>query len=176
MAHRDDNGNAVLELYETYSRLVYKEAWKYFDSASDVDDLAQEVWVKICQKFDQLPNYSKAQLITYLITIVRNTAISMLRKHERDCPLECANNITYNEAELLNSIIDRKIRIEQFQKAWPSVPQTARELLERKYILGETDADIAKSMGIGRNSVRMALTRARKTALSVLEEQKSNLL
>lgn len=166
----------IHELYETYSRLIYKEAWKYFDSLYDVEDLVQEVWIKLCQKADQLYNFSKAQIVSYIATSVKNNAISMLRKQHPECPLEYADNIAYHEAELLNNIMDRKMRIDAFREIWPCVPAGARELLERKYILNESDAEIADAMGIGKNSVRMALSRARKSAFSVLEEKRSMLL
>lgn len=47
--YQEDYGVFIHELYETYSRLIYKEAWKYFDSIYDVEDLVQEVWIKLCQ-------------------------------------------------------------------------------------------------------------------------------
>lgn len=37
--YQEDYGVFIHELYETYSRLIYKEAWKYFDSIYDVEDL-----------------------------------------------------------------------------------------------------------------------------------------
>lgn len=171
MAERyQDNYDAFIrELYETYSRLIYKEAWKYFDSIYDVEDLVQEVWIKLCQKVDQLHDFSKARLVSYIATAVKNNAISMMRKQHKECPLEYADSIAYQEAEFLNNIMDRKMRVEAFRKIWPSVPAGSREILERKYILNESDAEIADAMGIGKNSVRMTLTRARKTALAALE-------
>lgn len=174
--YQEDYGVFIHELYETYSRLIYKEAWKYFDSIYDVEDLVQEVWIKLCQKVDQLYGFSKAQTLSYIITSVKNNAISMMRKQHPECPLEYADNIAYHEVELLNNIVDREMRIEIFRQIWPCVPAGARELLERKYILNESDAEIADAMGIGKNSVRMALTRARKTAFSILEKKKSMLL
>ncbi len=174
--YQEDYGAFIHELYETYSRLIYKEAWKYFDSIYDVEDLVQEVWIKLCQKVDQLYGFSRAQIVSYITTSVKNNAISMMRKQHPECPLEYADNIAYQEAELLNNIMDRKMRIEVFREIWPCVPAGARELLERKYILNESDAEIADAMGISKNSVRMALTRARKTALSVLGEKKSMLM
>lgn len=78
--YREDYDAFLHELYETYSRLIYKEAWKYFDSLYDVEDLVQEVWIKLCQKADQLHDFSKARLVSYISTAVKNNAISMLRK------------------------------------------------------------------------------------------------
>ena len=94
--YQENYGVFIHELYETYSRLIYKEAWKYFDSIYDVEDLVQEVWIKLCQKVGQLYGFSKAQTVSYIITSVKNNAISMMRKQHPECPLEYADNIAYH--------------------------------------------------------------------------------
>lgn len=162
--------------YEVYRRFVYKEAWKYFNNAFDVDDLVQEVWLRLCNKGDQLCTYPKTQQCAYVAVVIRNSAISLARKQNENLPLEFAENLAYDEAAILNDIFDRKMKIEEFRKAWPLVPEHDRELLERKYFLLESDAEIASVMGIGKNSVRMALSRARKTAFLVLQGKKNKLL
>ena len=43
-------------------------------------------------------------------------------------------------------------------------------MLESKYILGLSNAEIAKDFGVKTESVRMMLTRARKEALSYLQD------
>lgn len=163
-------------LYNEYSRFVYKEAWKFHNNTFDVDDLVQEVWLKLCRKVDLLTGYSSAQLNAYLSVVVRNTAISSARKRHIHLSLDEADNIPYFEAEALHDNIDRLIRIQVFRQLWPSVPPQARELLERKYILQESDAEIAYEMGIHKNSVRMYLTRARKTAHAILSQHREALL
>jgi predicted transcriptional regulator len=47
---------------------------------------------------------------------------------------------------------------------------------ERKYWLDATDEDIACTMNISKDSVRMYLSRARKRALSILSNSKENIL
>lgn len=169
--YKDDPEAFFNWLYETYSQFVYKEAWKYYNNSFDVEDLVQEVWLRLCRKGDLLCTYSKSQLFAYIAVSVKNNAISLVRKQNKDIPLEFADYITYDEVEIINDLIDRQMRIEEFRKVWSLVPEHERELLERKYYLLETDEEIAKTMGINKNSIRMSLSRARKKALSVLSKK-----
>lgn len=117
-----------------------------------------------------------AVTVAYLAAVVRNTACSFSRSTSHEVPLEYADKLTYCEAEILSRILDRKISIELFRKVWPCVPIASRTILERKFILNESDEEIAYVLGINKNSVRMYLSRAKKSALSVLNEYKDALL
>ena len=160
----------VQHLYDEYSLYVYKRAWQYCSNAVHIDDLVQEVWMNICANPDRVFQLPKPQLMAYLSATVRNTACSLARSAPVELPLEDASRLTYNEADILNTILDRRLSVEAFRSVWPYVPEQARELLERKYFLEESDAEIAQALGIRSSSVRMYLSRARKTALSVLNE------
>ena len=156
--------------YETYKRFVFKEASRYFDNPIDIEDLTQDVWMSVSRKGKQLSTYSSAQQFSYLAVSVKNRAISILRKRDHTIPLEFANNVSYNESNELLEEIGRRIVIDRFRKIWQNVPAEERELLERKYFLLESDAEIASAMGIQKNSVRMALSRARKKAGPFLKD------
>jgi len=169
LEHNITTEDFLNQLYTTYSKFIYKEAWKYCNDSEDVDDLVQEVWVKLCSKGDMLSGFSKQQHCTYLSAAVRNTAISLARKKRETLPLDFAEQYGYNEPELLNERLDRQLTVDLFRKAWPQIPLETREILERKYILSQSDKEIARTMQIGENSVRMYLTRARKTALALLK-------
>lgn len=164
--------------YDEYSRYVYKLVWEYCTCPQDAEELFQEVWVRLCEKPDQLQKLTKVQQMAYIATTIRNTSASISRKgaltisFDSDSIPLCIDN----EVELLNEILDRRTSIEKFREVWVLVPPQARELLERKYFLNESDADIASALGIQANSVRMYLFRARKIALSVLSTYKNDLL
>ena len=165
----------MVQFYYEYRLFVYKLAWQHCDGKTDAEDLAQEVWEKLCTKEKVLFAYSKKQQIAYISAVVRNTAVSFARKEKKTCPLDQAYNLGYNEANILNEVMDRQMKAEIFYRIWPSVPESIRELLERKYLLLESDAEIAAAMGIGKNSVRMYLSRARKTACAILSKYKNML-
>lgn len=156
--------------YGAYSQFVYQQAWKYTSNPSEVEDLVQDVWLKLYLKCELLYSYSEKQQLSYIAVTARNTAISNARRNHHTCSMDSLTNLSWNSTELLDDLYDRQIRMETFRTAWPHVPAAARELLERKYILMESDDEIAQAMAISRNSVRMYLTRARKQAYNVLSQ------
>lgn len=168
--YRDDPEAFFDWFYETYKRFVFKEAGKYFSNPSDIEDLTQEVWLSISRRGNQLCTYSTAQQFSYLAATVRNKAISSMRKHQDTISLEDIAPLPSYDTDTILENIDRKITIERFRHVWSTIPASERELLERKYFLLESDAEIASTMGIQKNSVRMSLSRARKAALTYLKD------
>lgn len=155
-------------LYDKYSKFVLKEAWKYCNNIQDVEDLTQEIWEKMSIKREILMQYSHEQLCAYLAVSVRNHAISSARKKRDEYSLEAAAKIAYNEMDVLDEYLDRQYKKKAFYKYWRLVPQPSKEILERKYLLHETDDEIGHAMNMSSDSVRMALSRARKKALAAL--------
>ena len=165
-----------LWLYNKYGKFVLKEAWKYCSNVQDVEDLTQEIWEKMSSKSETLKHYSHEQLCAYLAVSVRNQAITDARKKKDEYSLEVAEKVAYNEMDILDEHLDREYKKNAFYKYWRLVPQPSKELLERKYLLHETDAEIGLAMNMSPDSVRMALSRARKKAFAVLLQFRDVLL
>lgn len=163
-------------LYAEYHLYVYKLAWQYCNDANLIEDFVQDIWLSLCAHNEKLSTLNKAQQLAYISATIRNAGASLSRCTTYEVSLENAYGITYTEADILNSIFDRKTTIQQFKRIWPQVPQPAREILERKYLLNQSDAEIAHSLGIRTNSVRMYISRAKKTAFSVLSEYRDLLI
>ena len=169
-------GSSFHAFYDRYSRYVYKLAWQHCGCGIEVDDLVQEVWLRLCAKADELITFPPERQLCYISVTLRNTAISLARKEVDTLPLDVACGLAYQEVDSVNNALDRQLSKQHFQQLWPLIPQSVRELLERKYLLEESDAEIAHAMGIGVNSVRMYLSRARKIALSILSEHREQLI
>ena len=170
-----DSQAFMLQFYKKYSNFLYKLAWQHRSSLYDVEELMQTVWLRLCEKVDVLALMPPERQLSYMATTLRNTAISLSRSNGVEWPLEMAENISYNESDILDAILDRKLCLERFHKIWPQVPADARELLERKYLMKETDKEIASALGIRPNSVRTYLSRARKVAYAILAEYKEEI-
>ena len=74
-------------------------------------------------------------------------------------------NIEAIENELL-----KKYDIDKMVEALRLLPERMQELLEFKYFLEMPDNEIAELMGIKKNSVRQALTRARRALYKKMQE------
>lgn len=172
-----DSAHAFLIwFYGEYCRYVYKLAWEIAGNHFDTDDLVQEVWLRLCSKSIFLADFPKERHLSYISSTVKNTAISLARKKHYEYSLDFIYTLSYDEAEILNAKLDRQMKLQRFREVWIRVPPEDREILERKYILFQTDGEIALDLGIKSSSVRMYLTRARHAACSILSQHRNNLI
>ena len=79
--------------------------------------------------------------------------------------------LTIEESQLPESVALRHIKLEHLRNMWAKLPVEDRLLLEQKYVLDWSDAELAASLGIKPQSVRMRLTRAKRNAIHHLKEQ-----
>lgn len=65
----------------------------------------------------------------------------------------------------------RRLEPEGLAQVWPRLDENTRWLLEARYILDYSDGELARELGVKPDSVRMALTRARRKARRLMESQ-----
>lgn len=166
----NDNDRQFAErLYTDYRRLMLSEIKKIVNDNWDAEDVMQNALIKLMDRLELLRTLSRSHLVNYIITTCRNTAISLLREKKRA--------VTYSFDETFDSLDESKIvyihgtmedqMIEEadrdlIYRVWCGLPPETRELLNAKYVLRQPDEEIAKTLGIKKNSVRMALTRAKR--------------
>ena len=67
----------------------------------------------------------------------------------------------------------RRLELDALAQVWPRLDENTRWLLEARYILDYSDGELARELGVKPDSVRMALTRARRKARRLMENQHS---
>lgn len=156
------------ELFDKHYALMLKEAGKYFQSPEDVEDIIQDAIVNLIEKKEKILSLEPQHQTAYIATTVRNLSISVLR--HRKCiefiPLSELDDYQLPNDSFLDPevIFAQKAYAQQFRKIWHTLPLEDQVLLGQKYILDETDEEIARGLKIKPNSVRMVLTRARRRA------------
>lgn len=88
MAKKNDN-DAFEMLYESYKDLMAFHLLKYFSDENVVNDLLQEVFLKMWTKISQFDNRSKDSFKSWLYKIATNIALNHLRsiKRKKETPL-----------------------------------------------------------------------------------------
>lgn len=170
-----DSRNFLESLYQTYHRLMVQTARKWLDDPADQEDVIQEALVKLIEKEDLLRTLKKESLVCYIAHTVRNTAFKHLNKQKNASALLTELDETrLDEAPTPISSVDDKLLQEEFcrslRQAWSALPEREKLLLEGKYLFRESDEELAQVLGCKPESVRMALTRARRELLKQLEE------
>lgn len=153
-------------LYQKYSRLMYQTAAEYLPAEADREDVLQESLVRMINNIDRLRSLEAYALPYYIRAIVRNLAFDHTRvqrkKNAMEQPLE-------ERAEPLDiaAIVEHRVDLSGL---WSNLTDEECVLLQGKYLLGYTDAELAASLRCKPGSIRMKLTRARRRAMGILKD------
>ena len=163
------------QMYMEFERLMFFTARQYTSKAEIAEDIVQESLVRLYEKVRTMKPMKHVVLAAYIRATVRNTAINVLRKmnRERDYAAD-AETDAFAQADqewVLNTMMDLSGYRVLLSKIWPRLPEDDRLLLEGKYILGYSDQELAEEIGCQANSIRVKLTRARRRALAIIQEQ-----
>ena len=160
-----DDRDFMESLYYTYKRLIYSEIRKIVWEDWDADDILQNTLLRLIAKIPLLRTLGRDQLVNYIISTARNTALNFLRDKKRITQFSFDESIdsldTYRASDTALERLELIEMMEVVGEAWSRLDEKYKRVLEMKYILELSNEEIAKEFDIGVNSVRMLLTRAR---------------
>lgn len=165
--------HALVELFEKrVLRIVKKMVYTYHD----VEDLHNEIWLKVAQnlhKFDQsLPFHS------WLYRLASNVCIDFLRKKreiimEDDQLFLQVNKHASHQTETPESVILQKELAGQLQDLLKRLDETDRLIVTLRFSEELSYDEIGRIVGMSKNTVGTRLFRARKLLKELLEKQKT---
>ncbi|MGE5628128.1 MAG: RNA polymerase sigma factor [Solirubrobacterales bacterium] len=144
----DTNSNITLAL-ETYSDMVRRICFLYFQNSADVDDVFQEVFLKLLQNkipFES-PEHEKAWLIRVTINKCKDILKSFWRKN-----IDTIENLELPfEDEAENELL----------KVVLTLPEKYMEVIYLYYYEGYSVPEMAKMLGKSEGTLYSNLSRAR---------------
>ena len=169
----EDDREFMAQLYQDHERAMYAEVMKYISDPWVREDIVQDSLEGLINNLDTLRN--KPRLINYIATTVRNKAKNYYRAKSKASfssldDEESTLRRTMASEDDVEEQIFRKDQLAKLSEIWPQLSESSQELLERKYILGQKDAEIAEAIHVKPASVRMKMTRARQEALALLKK------
>lgn len=176
MAIEDDSDrDFMLRLYEDYQRLIYSTIHEFVENLQDIEDIQQDLLVKLIDHLPTLRALEPKAMSSYIYTSARNSAYSFLRLRKKEAVAsfddeQWFEGSTIASGEEVETAFLRQEDMRALHDVWEQLPEQCRLLLEAKYFLGKSDAEIADTLGIKASSVRMYLTRARKTAFARMKD------
>ena len=164
----------MMELYEQYKRLMYSKAIMFLSDPQDADDLIQDCLEQLIRNVSTLRTLDGCKLASYIVITVRNTAINFQKRLDVQSRHTFLTDFEENDPED-SSVLPERILLTkefstEFMRVFSTLSESDRFLLQGKYILGLSDAELAENLGCSANSIRMKLTRARRRALNRVME------
>ncbi len=153
---------ALYDLYMQYQDAMLRVARRYFptDPAS-VEDAVQSAWLRAIDHFSKIFEIPCKKRGAYLVIIVKNEALTLLRKYGRDLPLDEVLTESVTEDDDSFTIVD-VIR---------SMPETYRAVLEMRLVEECTTREIAAALGISERAVDTRISRGRALLVEKLRKE-----
>lgn len=142
--------SAPTELVEEYFMDVYASCFRVLGRPHDAEDATQETFLALFRAKEKLASVSAVR--AWVLTVARNTAISMLRTRRPAAPLP--------EAVADPAPIREPVDRERLQQALAGLSEEERHLVLMKFLEGKSPAEMAAASGRNPGSLATALCRA----------------
>lgn len=173
LAIRDDDDRAYMtRLFVKYQRLMYRTIYDILGDKWATEDVLQTTLLRLIDHLDTLRRLEPEGLAGYIAAACRHTAYNAVRDSGRHpwLPLDGEPEVPDERQEVEDRVL-RRLELDALAQVWPRLDENTRWLLEARYILDYSDGELARELGVKPDSVRMALTRARRKARRLMESQ-----
>jgi len=161
-AIRSGDEQAMTQVYDRYSQIVYSVALRVLGDTAAAEDILQEVFMRLWRSPDAF-DASRGSLPGWLAVITRNRAIDSLRK--RRAETDIAEVVVSIEPDLTNRT-EWSRALEKIHSALASMPSPQRSALEMAFFEGLTHTEIAartgEPLGTIKTRIRAGLLTLRK--------------
>jgi RNA polymerase sigma-70 factor (ECF subfamily) len=164
----EDEG-AFGELVDRYKDLVYAMVWRLTSDRGQVDDLAQEVFLKV---YRGLPYFrGDARLSTWIYRIVANVCSEARGRTRVEVPLDPGGDGRRIEpASQDEAFAGIEVR-DRIEKALAQLPEPYRMIVAAHHLQGMQYEALAEALNMPLGTVKTHLHRAKRRLREILEQQ-----
>src|SRR5580693_9010954 len=140
---RAGDQQAMSELYDRYSRVVYAVALRVLQDAAAAEDILQDVFLQLWRNPDAF-DASRGSLAAWLAVISRHRSIDRLRKRRPETDIE---DCVIAGGPDLRDETERRLVIEKVRNVLAEMNPDQRKVLELAFFQGLTHTEIAEKTG-----------------------------
>ena len=173
----EDDRAFMLKLYQDYYALVRQTVYRIMLNDNDLDDLAEDVFLKLIGKIALLRTLDCCRTASYIVYTAKSVAINFIKhrnvqqKHAYYGGDEDVLDELAAREESLEDVCLHRETLESMSNAVLRLPERQKDILYFKYVLEQSDVEIAEELSIRPDSVREYLTRARRAAKKLMEKE-----
>ena len=157
-------------IYEENKDMLYRYAYSILKDNAGAEDAVQDAFVALADNFEKTYSMERSRIRSYLVVIVRNAAFKIYNRRKRETPAEefySAGEPSGEEIHL--GVEDGELRRTLFEMIRKLEPKYG-DLIMLRYFNKMPEKDIAESLGISIQNVKVRLFRARNMLKDMLRE------
>lgn len=159
----DEDKKLFTEIYEQYRPQMERTAMHFLKSHADVEDAVQNAFMQMIRHFEKIYEIPCEELSFWIISIVKNEALMIIRKSQKTVPLEDWDGLV-RESE---NTSDYTELVDLFTK----LPPSYRSVLEMKILHGFSDKEVAAHLGISETAVSSRASRGRSLLREIVKKE-----
>ena len=162
------------QLFLSYQRLIYHTIIQIVHDAWVTEDLLQSTIVSLIDNLETIRRLPERKLVNYIVSTAKNKAISQLRQNNRNHEFhfeDTPNLPDPTEDNIPELFVLRQETFGALATVWEQLDERSQYLLRGRYILGKSYDELSRELGIQPQSVRMAVTRAKRIARSYFKSK-----
>lgn len=159
----DEDKKLFTEIYEQYRPQMERTAMHFLKSHADIEDAVQNAFMQMIRHFEKICEIPCEELSFWIISIVKNEALMIIRKSQKTVPLEDWDGLV-RESE---NTSDYTELVDLFTK----LPPSYRSVLEMKILHGFSDKEVAAHLGISETAVSSRASRGRSLLREIVKKE-----
>ncbi len=141
-------------------RLLYRVAYHLTGNEQDAEDLLQDLYLKLWQKRDDLPD--EAINDAYLATMIRNLFIDQRRLKHVDASAELKNEDGPPDERSLDRQIDARDEVRQMEGLISELSERDAKIIQMHLVDDCSYEEIERDTGLSQGNIRIIVMRTKK--------------
>jgi RNA polymerase sigma factor (sigma-70 family) len=149
-------------LVKQYEKLVSFVVYRLIKNREDVEDVCQEVFIKVHRNLARFDHQSK--LGTWIASIAYRTAVNHLKKHKGSERMDYPDNLDqlHFTEETPGELLSKKDALARLERIIALLPEKYRLVLTLYHLKEFSYAEIGEITGLAEGTVKTHLFRARQ--------------
>ena len=143
-----------------HHRLLYRVAYQLTGNAQDAEDLLQDMYLKLWQKRDDLPDEAVKE--AYLITMIRRLFIDQHRLKHLDTSAELKEELSPPSERSLDGQIELRDEARQMEGLIDELPDRDAKIIRMHLMEDRSYEEIEQDTGLSQGNIRIIVMRTRQ--------------
>lgn len=166
----EDDVQSFETIYEENKDMLYRYAYSILKDNAGAEDAVQDAFVALADNFEKTYTMDQSKIRSYMVVIVRNAAFRIYNRRKKETPAEEFYTADEPSGEEIHiGIESEELRRILFDKIRSLDPKYG-DLIMLRYYHKMPEKDIANSLGISVENVKVRLFRARNMLKDMLRE------